>query len=172
MTSPTSFSEWTCTICNRKMLPSQQQDHLAGKAHRAKCSKHISEAKAPSNPSLQPATAEDSSAIINISTTKTQKAKPKLAKSRTTRAKNTNTRDNKAVRIPSPQSVAPQLVETGAYPDWGFVGFQQSARTFAANYDATDYGFDNYHYSGKGHNFALCDKDCGWCGHCMDNVNV
>ena len=171
MTSPPVFNEWTCIICNRKMLPSQQQDHLAGKAHRLKCSKQIYDAKAPSNPSLQPATAEDSPAVVSTSTARTQKVKPKLAKPRTTKAKNINTRDSKAVRISSPHLVEPQLVETGAYPDWGFIGFQQSARTFAANFDAIGHGYDQYP-SEEGDNFALCDKDCGWCGHCMDNVDV
>lgn len=93
-----------------------------------------------------------------------------MQKSRITKAKNnTNTRDNKAVRISLFQLVEPQLVETGAYPDWGFVGFRQSARTVAVSYDATGYGYDEY-CSEEGDNFALCDKDCGWCGYCMDNV--
>ena len=26
-------------------------------------------------------------------------------------------------------------------------------------------------YSEVGDNHALCDKDCGWCGHCADKVN-
>jgi len=28
------------------------------------------------------------------------------------------------------------------------------------------------YYSDVGDNHALCDKDCGWCGHCMDNVDI
>jgi hypothetical protein len=25
-------------------------------------------------------------------------------------------------------------------------------------------------YSDVGDDHSLCDKDCGWCGHCADNV--
>lgn len=163
-----AYNEWTCTIYSRKMLQSQQQDHLAGKAHSNRL-KQISSARAPSNPSLQLATAEDSPAVVSTSTARTQKAKPKPAKtthrSRTAKAKNRNAGD-KAVGISSPQPP-----ETDAHPNWGYIGFQQSTRTFAASYDVTGYGYDDY-YSGKGDNFGLCDKDCGWCGHCMDNFDI
>jgi hypothetical protein len=27
------------------------------------------------------------------------------------------------------------------------------------------------HFSDIGDNHALCDKDCGWCGHCADYVD-
>lgn len=37
------------------------------------------------------------------------------------------------------------------------------------------YGLQEYTYSssdgGKGDNFGLCDTDCGWCGHCADNMD-
>lgn len=29
----------------------------------------------------------------------------------------------------------------------------------------------NEYASGIGDNHALCGKDCGWCGHCADNVD-
>jgi len=32
-------------------------------------------------------------------------------------------------------------------------------------------GTGQYH-SDVGDNHALCDKDCGWCGYCMDNVDI
>ncbi|KAF2756248.1 hypothetical protein EJ05DRAFT_502711 [Pseudovirgaria hyperparasitica] len=32
-----------------------------------------------------------------------------------------------------------------------------------------EYGYD---HGSKGTEFGLCDKECGWCGHCMDNVDI
>lgn len=49
MSSTTADNEWTCTACSRKMLKSQQQDHLAGKAHINRL-KQMSSVGAPSNP--------------------------------------------------------------------------------------------------------------------------
>ena len=158
--------KWTCTACSREMLKSQQQYHLAGKAHinRLKLTSSAS-ASAPSNPPLQPATAQkDSPRIVTTTTTRTQKAKPKTAKTtqrghpRSAGSKDRKLRD-RAAGTPSFRTNEPP-----AHPNWGFIGFGQSSF-------ATNYAYDEY-YSEKGDDFGICDKDCGWCGHCMDNIDI
>ena len=186
-------NEWTCTTCSRKMLQSQQQDHLAGKPHNNRL-KQITPggAKASSNSSssLQAATAGDPSpaaAVPPVSTSiaRTQKAKPKLAKTThqsqpaeaKKNTKNRNARD-KTIGIfsPSSSSIIQPPEPADAHPNWGFIGFQQStthSSVLPQSYDApTAYRYDDYYFAGKGDNFGACDKDCGWCGHCMDNVYI
>lgn len=188
-------NEWTCTTCSRKMLQSQQQDHLAGKPHSNRL-KQISgaAARAPSNSSsLQPAaTAEDPpAAVVSTSViarnsegkgkTKNSQRQPTHQSPRTAEAKNKTNRNatrDKTIGISFSSSIQPPPLETDAHPNWGYIGFQQSILTsyvVPQSYDATTaYGYDDYyHYSGgKGDNFGACDKDCGWCGHCMNNVDI
>ena len=43
--------------------------------------------------------------------------------------------------------------------------------------DYEDEDFDGYNYASSGafydddQDWAFCDKDCGWCGHCGDGVD-
>ncbi|KAB2576701.1 hypothetical protein DBV05_g4761 [Lasiodiplodia theobromae] len=34
------------------------------------------------------------------------------------------------------------------------------------------YGYGYGYGFGGGYDWGLCDKDCGWCGHCMDGVDI
>ncbi|KAK0663230.1 hypothetical protein DIS24_g1369 [Lasiodiplodia hormozganensis] len=34
------------------------------------------------------------------------------------------------------------------------------------------YGYGYGYGFGDGYDWGLCDKDCGWCGHCMDGVDI
>ena len=152
--------KWTCTTCNRMMLKAQQQDHLAGKPHIARLK--LVPTTASSEP-LQPTTARGGSSLqaANITIPRSQKAKAKS----TTKPQqgNPNKAGCKSTRRRSGAATYPQL-GTLFPPDWGFVGFQQNSSAGSSAYN----GYD----SKKGDDFGLCDKDCGWCGHCMDGVDI
>lgn len=136
MTSIMIYNEWTYTICRRKMLQSQQQNHLIDKAHNNRW-KQIFNATTFSNSSLQSIIVEDFSTIINIFITKIQKTKSKFAKtthqSRIVKAKNRNVKD-KTIEILSFQSF-----EIDAHSNWEYIEFEQNTRTFVASYDVTNY---------------------------------
>ena len=156
-------SKWTCTTCNREMLKTQQQDHLAGKAHIARL-KRVS--TTPSSAPLQPTRAiEESLPAAHITTPKSQKAKAKSAtKPPEGNPNKVGSKSTKRRSGAATMSTYPQLTTPSLSSDWGFIGFQQ-------NWSAASSAFDGY-YSGGGDNHGLCDKDCGWCGHCMDGVYI
>ena len=162
-TSPATVdSTWICTTCNRMMLKTQQQDHLAGKAHILRLKQVPSTA---SNAPLQPTTAkEESLQAATITTTKSQKAKakpatkPQQGNPGKVGSKSKKRRSGAATISTYPLSEAPYS------SDWGFVGFEQ-------NWSGASSVYDGY-YSGGGDDYGLCDKDCGWCGHCMDGVDI
>ena len=153
---------WTCTTCSRVMLKTQQQDHLAGKAHIAR-SKQV--AITASNAPLQPTIAkEESLQAANITTTRSQRAKAKPAtKSQQGNSRKVGCKTTKRTSGAATTFTHPQL-STPFSSDWGFVGFEQ-------NWSAASSAYNGY-YSGGGDNYGLCDKDCGWCGHCMDGVDI
>lgn len=142
-------SKWTCTTCNRVMLKTQQQDHLAGKAHIAR-SKHvpITASSAPLSPTIAE---EKSLQAANITTIRSQKAKAKPATK--PQQKNLNKVGCKSTKRRSGAAIYPQLSTPSSSSDWGFVGFQQ-------NWSAASSAYNGYH-SEKGDDFGLCDKDCG-----------
>ena len=149
---------WTCTTCSREMLESQKEAHLAGKAHVARVN---------STGLSLPGTGEiDFSHTAKTSTTMKGKAKAKAkaktaseqVKSGVTGSKSTQRRAKAAVTSTYPPK------EPCGNADWGFVGFDHSFSLGAPEQD--------YYWLGGGYNYGLCDKDCGWCGHCMDNVDI
>ena len=154
--------KWTCTTCGRVMLKTQQQDHLAGKAHIARLKRvPITTSGEP----LQRTTAkEESLQAATITTLRSQKAKtkpvtkPQQGNPKKLGCESTKRRSGAATISTNPQP------ETPFSSDWGFVGFEQ-------NWSAASSAYDGY-YSGGGDDYGLCDKDCGWCGHCMDGVDI
>lgn len=69
--------KWTCTTCSRVMLKTQQQDHLAGKAHIARLKQvPITASSAPLQRTIAK---EESLQAATITTTRSQKAKAKPA---------------------------------------------------------------------------------------------
>ena len=153
---------WTCTTCSRVMLKTQQQDHLAGKAHIARSKQvPITASSAPLQPTIAK---EESLQAANITTTRSQRAKAKPATKsqqgnpRKVGCKTTKRTSGAATTFTHPQQSTPFS------SDWGFVGFEQSWSAASSAY--------NGYYSGGGDNYGLCDKDCGWCGHCMDGVDI
>ncbi len=157
-------NEWTCTTCSRKMLKSQQQDHWAGKAHINRL-KLISSAGGASEPPLQATTAKkDSPQAATTITARIQNPKPKPRKATQQGHPGSAGSKNRKLRRGPAVASSSQPPEPPAHPNWGFMGFGQSG--FAESYE-----YDEY-FSGKGDSFGLCDKDCGWCGHCMDYAGI
>ena len=155
-------TNWICTTCNRMMLKTQQQDHLAGKAHIARL-KQV--AITPSSAPLQPTIANERSSLqaAHITTSKSQKAKAKPATKPP--QGNPNKVGPRSTKRRSGTATYPQP-STHVSSDWGFVGFQQNWSGAGSSS-----AYDGY-YSGGGGDYGLCDKDCGWCGHCMDGVDI
>lgn len=160
--TPVTSTMWTCTACSREMLESQKEAHLAGKAHIARVKQVLSAAS--SGLSL-PSTGEiDVSQTVKTSTTKKGRAKAKAkttseqAKFGDTGSKGTQRRARAAVTSTYP------TYEPCGNADWGFIGFNHGFSLGGPEQD--DY------WLGGGDNYGLCDKDCGWCGHCMDNADI
>ncbi|KAL8823508.1 MAG: hypothetical protein Q9191_005794 [Dirinaria sp. TL-2023a] len=161
--SATKHLEWTCKICSRDMLETQQTDHLAGKPHLARLKQASS---AASTTPLQPtSTKGNSTKAASKNTEKGQKAKarpaakPQPSNSGKVGAASTK-RKNKA---PTVATSFPHFVAR-PFMDWDFIENEQTEY-------ATSSAYDGYYYGGD-ENYGLCDKDCGWCGHCMDSVDI
>lgn len=155
--------EWTCEICSRNMLETQQTDHLAGKPHLARLKQASS---AASTTPLQPTSTKGNS--IKKATKNTeigQKAKvrpatnPQPSNSGKVAAASTK-RKNKA---PTVATSFPHFIAR-PFMDWDFIDYEQTEYANSSAYDGYYYGGDE--------NYGLCDKDCGWCGHCMDDVDI
>lgn len=157
-------SKWACTTCDREMQQDQMQYHLAGKAHIARSKKaqdarskspvRIQNSKTYSKRPQETATAAASSTKTNAkSKNKVQQYEP-----RHTRGRATNDRR----RLPT----APAFRSAGdPYPpDYGFSGFNGSNLPRSFWQVGGSYMEDV--------NYGICDKECGWCGHCMDGVDI
>ncbi|KAL9607224.1 MAG: hypothetical protein Q9167_007842 [Letrouitia subvulpina] len=151
---------WTCTTCSRKMLHSQQEDHLGGQAHKrlAKLQRAAADVSCSAMTNITTPPKETSTA-----TTKSQKAKAKSAPK--TQQENPGKGKPKSTKRRNGAASAPNYLyaEDHPYSDYGLVGFGQ-------NWSATS-ASDKF-CVGSGYDWGLCDKNCGWCGHCMDNVDL
>lgn len=163
LTSSMPGNQWTCTTCNRTMLGSQQQDHQAGKAHVSRL-KELSSAGAASRPPLQATTAKKHKPQTATTTTAdTQKPKPEPRKTaQQGQPGGAGIKNRRRKHRPAGASSS-QPPNAHTYLSLRVIGYRHS--DFAETYEY------NEPYSGKGSNFGVCDKDCGWCGHCMDNVD-
>jgi len=168
MHTPVTSTMWTCITCSREMLESQKNAHLAGKAHIARVKQVPS---AASTGLSLPCTSEvDSSRAAKTSQANKGRAKSKAkAETASEQAKFRSTGSKTGSKGAQPRARA---AVTSSYPpyehcgnaDWGFVGFRHGWSLGGSEQD--DYCL------GGGDSYGLCDKDCGWCGHCMDNSDV
>ena len=172
-TDPTSQaatvgSKWKCTTCSREMQQNQKEDHLAGKPHIA---------RAQQTAALQTGTSTVKQKTLTLPTT-TITAKPpspQIGRS-PAKAKPPQTRRHQKPQATGTtngkksQATGPQYQQLGLPypPDHLFVGFQGSV--FPRHLGAgTSFSYDSLGYD---QDYSVCDKDCGWCGHCMDGVFV
>ncbi|MCJ1436892.1 hypothetical protein MMC27_006274 [Xylographa pallens] len=155
---------WTCTSCHREMQADQQQDHLLGKPHIAHLMKaHGAKLKDPvvsANSKVQ----YPGASVENPTSSQEPKTKPKTRSQLTNpgQAKNVS-----KVNRNSPYTANTSRQAGTAYPDWRYAGFSGSSLPQSFYYE------DTASYMGDDdQNYGACDKDCGWCGHCMDGLDI
>ena len=149
----TVHSKWTCVPCGREMQKDNKEEHLAGKQH----IKSTKRTAAPQTSMVKPKTHE-ATAI----TTKNRQAgtfptsaNPRRKIPEAPKATSTKSKRTKAAVPHSQQLGLPYP------PDALFLGFQGMAGPRTHQYE-TSWPLD----------YSVCDKDCGWCGHCIDGVDI
>ena len=162
----TSPSSWTCVTCSRTMQQDQKEDHIAGKQHIARVKRNAAfQTSAPKSKPVKPMKGSKKSPQSGDHAAKTA---PRKTKSENTqgpgRTKNWQAAVSQSQRIGQPYP-----------PDQLFIGFQGGAAPGNHQYE-TLYDLDDVEYETswpfENVDYNACDKDCGWCGHCMDGVDV
>lgn len=162
-------SSWTCSVCNREMQCAQMEGHLAGKKHIA-C---LNTKKIKQN---KPCPVQAAGTNGKHSRKASSRTKTTTATTASLRAKSQQ-QEYVFSFAPMPQRYlkVPAYATNGraevGSPDCGFSGFNQtSTPSYYGGIKGSclgegDYGFGDEDYS-------ICDKDCGWCGHCIFNIDV
>ncbi|KAF2867880.1 hypothetical protein BDV95DRAFT_610319 [Massariosphaeria phaeospora] len=121
----------------------------------------------PLSPLLEPTTAPPASRLSTTVVTMSTHTNPAAHTASTTRATSTA----------NPQTTAPSAM-TGNPPK------AKHEKKTSDDDDNADEGGDEdedtdeyddalYHnYNDDDQYWAICDKDCGWCGHCADNLDI
>ena len=162
---PTAHRKWTCTTCGREMQESNKAEHVAGKQHIARLKQKTAtlQTDAPKQKTLRATTATVKNRQPKTLATEANPQatiNPGSAQGASTKGKQKKKKKNKK------QTAVPQSQQNGLPypPDYPFLGFQQSA--VPRNYESeTSWYLDDADYS-------VCDKECGWCGHCIYEVDV
>ena len=162
--------QWNCPTCQRSMQEAQKQDHLMGKKHSARLkvtetSQHQA-LKSKTTPTTGPeSVSKDSSAhnAANVSTSnprenvKNESFKTKKYRSHGKEPAHKGSSEQqpaKAIKYRQRHGAGLPKPHLSGY---GFMGFSRSQN------------ISGYTFS-EGGEYGLCDKDCGWCGHCMDGM--
>ena len=156
--------KWKCITCSREMQEHQKEEHLAGKQHIA-CAKRTAappKTGTVKHHSLPPTT---TTAIIPQTGESSTKAKPPQTSRGTAEAKGAVGRKRQARAVPQSPRKGPPYP-----PDHLFIGFEGSV----GRRDGCWGGGPSFTHGAMGYDedYSVCDKDCGWCGHCMDGVDV
>ncbi len=163
-------SKWTCLTCSREMQALSKQAHLAGKPHIARLEQAnivTTEAKSPST------------AVIAKSSRKARnKPKPKPKPKPKSKSKSSpqppNPSQAKGISASGHSGDPSQQLGLPYPPDYGFSGFAESSTSRRRNTSTKNNNYDGFgDYGPNGYgclDYGICDKDCGWCGHCMDGV--
>ena len=156
-------SKWTCMTCGREMQEHQKADHLAGKQHIARVKRTASEPPDATRDGSETATTK--AGILGLTSQmgetgtgpKTRHSRPKKAQGAATKNRNG-------------QAAVPTSQERGLPypPDYLFTGFGGSVVPRYYQYETASCVDDDY----GNLDYGLCDKDCGWCGHCMNGVDI
>ena len=158
----TVHPKWTCITCSREMQQDQKEQHIAGKQHNARVKQTSGpQLGTPTETTLPPPT-------ITAKNPQIGKLSPKAAPPQTNRktsvgATGIDSRKKRQAAVPKSQ----QRMGLPYPPDHLFLGFGGSEVC------RTNRGGTSFSYSALDDvNYGLCDKDCGWCGHCMDGVDI
>lgn len=160
----TVHSKWTCTACRREMQNGQKEEHLAGKQHISRV-KRAATAASEATPQTGTARVETLPAMT-VTVTNPQVGRFPI------KAKHRQANPGKAEEIGTKgrkrQAAAPNPQQRGLPypPDHLFSGFEALG-------GSRGHGNSEYEraFSTENVNYGLCNKDCGWCGHCMDNAD-
>ena len=158
----TVHPKWTCITCSREMQQDQKEQHIAGKQHNARVKQTSGpQLGTPTETTLPPPT-------ITAKNPQIRKLSPKATAPQTNRktsvgATGIDSRKKSQAAVPKSQ----QRMGLPYPPDHLFLGFGGSGVR------RTNRGGTSFSYSALDDvNYGLCDKDCGWCGHCMDGVDI
>ena len=156
-------SKWTCVTCGREMQEHQKADHLAGKPHIARVKLTASNPPDAAGNGSETTTTKDQILGLTMQMGETGIG-PKSRQSRPRKAKEAGTNNrNRQAAVPKPQEIGLP------YPDdYLFSEFGGSVPGRDCHY-GTAFSFDD-DYGNL--DYGLCDKDCGWCGHCMNGVDI
>lgn len=152
-------SKWTCMTCAREMQEGQKGEHLAGKQHIARV-RRTAAVKKPSPAKEKAMRATTVTARSSHRAEVTMKPEPRPLIPGKVKATGTNRRKKPTAMSISQQRGLPYP------PDHLFVGFEGSVAPRSFQYE-TAFSLDDVDL-----NYGLCDKDCGWCGHCLAGVDI
>ena len=159
--SPPNESRWTCTLCLSTMSSSDATAHKNGKRHRAAVVKAGNLQSVPTaRPSLQHnspmpepgarPTAPDIEETKSLTPVKSPtKAKKKKKKG------NTTAKSKKSTKGSVPPSFSADGYDWQGQSDSGSSYGSSTCNTYFHSYDL---------------DWSVCDKDCGWCGKCMNGA--
>lgn len=158
--------KWKCNTCSREMQEAQKEEHLAGKQHiaRTKLTTAAQPGKAK-QVTLPPTTVTTTIPQTGRSSTK---AKSRQTTRRETAEARATTRGGKR-QMATAALHSPKQKGLPYPPDHLFIGFQGSGGGYwggGSSSSFTDIAL------GYGEDYSVCDKDCGWCGHCMDGIDI
>lgn len=167
--SATVYPKWKCNTCSREMQETQKEQHLAGKQHMAR----TKPSTAPQTRMVKQVTLPPTTITTTIPQTgrPSTKAKPRQTSRRETATAMGTTRGGKR-QAATAALYSPEQRGLPYPPDHLFVGFQGSGSGHGDGY----WGGGPSSFSdialGYDEDYSICDKDCGWCGHCMDGVDI
>ena len=154
-------SKWTCVTCGREMQEHQKADHLAGKPHIARVKLTASEPPEAAGDGNGTATTKAGILGLTVQTGETGTG-PKSRQSRPRKAKEVGTKNrNRPAALPQSQGIGLPYP-----PDYHFIGFGGSVVPRNFQWE------EEFSFGDEDLNYGLCDKDCGWCGHCMNGVDI
>ncbi|CAF9933876.1 hypothetical protein IMSHALPRED_009505 [Imshaugia aleurites] len=158
----TVYSKWTCTSCCREMQNNQKEKHLAGKQHiaRVKRAAFTNFEAARQTRAAKEKTLRATNAPMTDSEKRMGSNEAETRQTIRNKAQDTGSMGKKKQRaVPKPQQRGLPYP-----PDHLFIEFGGSIAPRNIQYETA--------FSGGDENYAVCDKDCGWCGHCMDGIDI
>ena len=157
-------SNWTCTTCSRVMHQDQMQAHLAGKTHKARLNQVQNAKSAAPIQATTTAQASSTQEAATVTATSSRKLRTRLAQNATPASPGQNAMAPRA--NPSNQA-SPATIPSSSKK--GKPKYRPSGKS--SRYTTPTAQPLGHLYEGD-FNYGICDKDCGWCGHCMDGVNI
>ena len=153
-------SRWTCTLCFTTMSSNDTTAHKKGKRHTAAVEKAsnlhyvptVTPSLEPNSPKREPSAPPTASAMDKTKPLSPSKSPAKAKKKKG----NTGTNSKMITRGLVPPPISAYL------DDW------QSDEESSGSLHHPSF-FDRYVNTPD---YSICDKDCGWCGKCMNGVSV